>query len=103
MLKGLKSVDLKIIQNVSLPAKMEKIYSMRKLVGLQLFWSGTPTFSSGTPTFCQMGVLNSCFQNPSESSAIAPCPKDKQSIEVIIVPQTGKSCEFKIVPAPSLL
>ena len=29
---------------------------------------GTPTFSSGTPTFCQMGVLNSCFQNPSESS-----------------------------------
>ena len=47
---------------------MEKIYSMHKLVRLQLFWSGTPTFSSGTPTFCQMGVLNSCFQNPSESS-----------------------------------
>ena len=41
---------------------------MRKLVGLQLFRSGTPTFSIGTPTFCQMGVLNSCFQNPSESS-----------------------------------
>ena len=38
---------------------MEKIYGMHKLVGLQLFWSGTPTFSSGTPTFCQMGVLNS--------------------------------------------
>ena len=48
---------------------MEKIYGTHKLVGLQLFWSGTPTFSSGTPTFCQMGVLNSCFQNPSESSA----------------------------------
>ena len=47
---------------------MEKIYGMHKLVGLQLFWTGTPTFSSGTPTFCQMGVLNSCFQNPSESS-----------------------------------
>ena len=47
---------------------MEKIYGMHKLVGLQLFWSGAPTFSSGTPTFCQMGVLNSCFQNPSESS-----------------------------------
>ena len=47
---------------------MEKIYSMHKLVGLQLFLSGTPIFSSGTPTFCQMGVLNSCFQNPSESS-----------------------------------
>ena len=29
---------------------------------------GLPFFSSGTPTFCQMGVLNSCFQNPSESS-----------------------------------
>ena len=48
---------------------MEKIYGMHKLVGLQLFWCGTLTFSSGTPTFCQMGVLNSCFQNPSESSA----------------------------------
>ena len=54
---------------------MEKIYSMHELEGLQLFWSGTltfwggtPTFSSGTPTFCQIGVLNSCFQNPSESS-----------------------------------
>ena len=50
---------------------MEKIYGMHKLVGLQLFWSGTPTFSSGTPTFCQMGVLNSCFQNPSESSGFS--------------------------------
>ena len=48
---------------------MEKIYGMHKLVGLQLFWSGTPTFSIGTPTFCQMGVLNFCFQNTSESSA----------------------------------
>ena len=47
---------------------MEKIYSMHRLVGLHLFLSGTPTFSSGTPTFCQMGVLNSCFHNPSESS-----------------------------------
>ena len=47
---------------------MEKLYGMHKLVGLQLFWSRTPNFSSGTPTFCQMGVLNSCFQNPSESS-----------------------------------
>ena len=42
---------------------------MQKMVGLHFFLSGTPTFSSGTPTFCQMGVLNSCFQNPSESSA----------------------------------
>ena len=67
----LNSVDLKTIQNVSLPAKMEKIYGMHKEVGLQLFWSGTPTFSSGTPTFCQMGVLNSCFQNPSESSGVS--------------------------------
>ena len=67
MLKGLKSVNLKTIQMYHL-TKMEKIYRMHKLVGLQLFLSGTPTFSSGTPTFCQMGVLNSCFQNPSESS-----------------------------------
>ena len=57
--------------NVSLPAKLEKIYGMPKLVGLHLFWSRTPTFSSGTPTFCQMGVLNSCFQNPSESSELS--------------------------------
>ena len=69
MLKGLKSCSgSKHYSNVSPPAKMEKIYGMHKLVGLQLFCSGTPTFSSGTPTFCQMGVLNSCFQNPSESS-----------------------------------
>ena len=54
---------------------MEKIYGMHKLVGLQLFWSRTPTFSSGTPTFCQMGVLNSCFQNPSESSGPDPPSK----------------------------
>ena len=54
---------------------MEKIYGKHKLVGLQLFLSGTPTFSSGTPTFCQMGVLNSCFQNPSESS-VSVCQID---------------------------
>ena len=59
MLKGLKSVDLKIIQKHHFQLKWE--YGMHKLVGLQLF-------SSGTPTFCQMGVLNSCLQNSSESS-----------------------------------
>ena len=47
---------------------MGTIYCIHKLVGLQLFGVGLPLFSSGTPTFCQMGVLNSCFQNPSESS-----------------------------------
>ena len=56
---------------------MEKIYGMQKLVGLQPFLSGTPTFSSGTPTFCQMGVLNSCFQNPSESSGTLHLSKTK--------------------------
>ena len=63
---------------------MEKIYGMHKLVGLQLFWSRTPTFSSGTPTFCQMGVLNSCFQNPSESSALANSedPDERQQNEM---------------------
>ena len=52
------------------------IHGMHKLVGSNFFWSGAPTFfgvglplfHSGTPTFCQMGVLNFCFQNPSESS-----------------------------------
>ena len=38
--------------------------------GTPTFSSGTPTFSSGTPTFGQMGVLNSRFQNPSESSGV---------------------------------
>ena len=41
---------------------------MREFVGLPLFRMGLPIFSSGTPTFCKMGVLNSCFWNPSESS-----------------------------------
>ena len=34
--------------------------AFHKLVGIR--------FSSGTLTFCQMGVLNSCFQNPSSGS-----------------------------------
>ena len=75
MLKGLKSVDLKIIQMYHFRLKWKRYMQYTNWwdsnffgVGLQLFWSGTPTFSSGTPTFCQMGVLNSCFQNPSESS-----------------------------------
>ena len=68
MLKGSKSVDLKNYSNVSLPAKMENIYGMDKLVGLPTFLEWDSTFSSGTPTFCQMGVLNSCFQNTCESS-----------------------------------
>ena len=63
---------------------MEKIYGMHKLVGHQLFWSGTPTFSSGTPTFCQMGVLNSCFQNPSESSAIAVSHEKPGSVKPLL-------------------
>ena len=65
-----KISQFKNYSNVSLPAKMEKIYFMHKLVGLQLFKSGTRTFSIGT-TFCQMGVLNSCVQNPSESSVLS--------------------------------
>ena len=44
---------------------MGKIYGSRyaRIGGTQTFWSGNPTF-------CQMGVLNSCFQNPSESSVL---------------------------------
>ena len=37
MLKGLISVLSKNYSNVSLPAKMEKIYGMHKLVGLPTF------------------------------------------------------------------
>ena len=69
---------------------MEKIYGMHKLVGLQLFWSRTPNFSSGTPTFCQMGVLNSCFQNSSESS-----DRDDYSISIFFM---GRAVE---IPCPT--
>ena len=68
MLKGLKSVDLEIIQMYHFGLKWKRYTVCTNMVGLQLFKSGTPTFSIGTPTFCKMGVLNSCFQNPSESS-----------------------------------
>ena len=70
MLKGLKSVDLKIIQMYYFWLKWKRYTVCANWWDSQLFWSGTPTFSSGTPTFRQMGVLNSCFQNPSESSGL---------------------------------
>ena len=45
MLKGLNSVNLRIISNGALPAKIEKIYSMHKLVGLPTFFGvGLPLF-----------------------------------------------------------
>ena len=44
MLKGLKSVFINY-SNVSLPAKMEKIYGMHKLVGLPLFPVGLLLFA----------------------------------------------------------
>ena len=69
MLKGLKSVNLKIIQMHHFRLKLKR-YTYAQNGGTPTFLSGTPTFSSGTPTFCQMGVLNSCFQNPSESSVL---------------------------------
>ena len=68
MLKGLKSVDLIIIQMYHFRLKWKRYTVCKKWWDSNFFWSGTPTFSSGTPTFGQMGVLNSCFQNPSESS-----------------------------------
>ena len=42
---------------------------MEKIFGIYTNWWDSKFFS-GTPTFCQMGVLNSCFQNPSESSGL---------------------------------
>ena len=70
MLKGLKSVDLKIIQMYHFRLKWKRYTVCTNWWDSQLVWSKTPTFPSGTPTFCQMGVLNSCFQNPSESSEL---------------------------------
>ena len=68
MLKGLRSVNLKIIQMFHFWLKWKRYTVYAQIDGTPTFLSGTPIFSSGTPTFCQMGVLNSCFQNPSESS-----------------------------------
>ena len=68
MLKGLKLVNLKIIQMYHFRLKWKRYTVCTNWWGSNFFLSGTPTSSSGTPTFCQMGVLNSCFQNPSESS-----------------------------------
>ena len=48
VLKGLKSVDLRIIQMYHFRLKMGKIYGMQDLVGLPTFWSETLTFYSGT-------------------------------------------------------
>ena len=67
---------------------------MHKVVGLQLFWSWTPTFSSGTPTFCQMGVLNSCFQNPSESS-VNPSHVDFQGLIITAFISVSLTLIFK--------
>ena len=67
MLKGLKSDDLKIIQMSHFRLKW-KIIRYAQIDGTPTFLEWDSHFSSGTPIFCQMGVLNSCFQNPSESS-----------------------------------
>ena len=66
----LKISPSKNYPNVSLPAKMGKIYDSMyaQIGGTPTFWSWTTTFSSGTPTFCQMVVLNSRFQKSIESS-----------------------------------
>ena len=59
-----------IIQMYHLRLKWER-YMVCTIGGTFNFleWAKDPTFSRGTPTFCQMGVLNACFQNPSEISA----------------------------------
>ena len=76
MLKGLKSVDLKIIQMYHFRLKWKRYMVCANWWDFNFFWSRTPTFSRRTPTFCQMGVLNSCFQNPSESSGSGVKNKD---------------------------
>ena len=68
MLKGLKSVDLKIIQMYYFLLKWKRYtvsYGMHKLVGLQLFWSGTPTFSSGTSSLDKQRI---CINTQLKSS-----------------------------------
>ena len=81
---------------------MEKIYSMQTLVGLQLFGGGTPTFSSGTPTCCQMGVLNSCFQNPSESSVVPSFLDGSSSFLEIIRPTIEARMSLNLDKIPYL-
>ena len=64
MLKGLKSVDLIIIQMYHFQLKWKRYMVCTnwwdsKFLEWDLHFL---SFSSGTPTFCQMGVLNSCFK-----------------------------------------
>ena len=68
MLKGLKSVDLRIIQMYHFRLKWKRYTVCTKWWDSNFFGVGLPLFTVGLLTFCQMGVLNSCFQNPSESS-----------------------------------
>ena len=70
MIKGLKSVDLNIIQMYHFCLKWKRYTVCTNWWDSNFLEVGLPTFSSGTPTFFQMGVPNSCFQNPSESSGV---------------------------------
>ena len=74
MVKGLKSVNLKMIQMYHFRLKWKRYrkdirYAQIGKTPTFLEWDSH--FSSGTPTFYQMVVLNSCLQNPSESSVMA--------------------------------
>ena len=55
VLKGLKSVHLRIIQMYHFRLKWERYTVCTS-------WWDSNFLPDGTPTFCQMGVLNSCFQ-----------------------------------------
>ena len=69
MLKGLKSVDLKIIQMYHFRLKWNRYTVCTNWRDSKFFGVGFPLFPMGLSLF-GMGVLNSCFQNPRESSDV---------------------------------
>ena len=64
-LKGLKSVSLKIIQMYHFRLKWKRYTVCTNWWDSNFFGVGLPLFPVGL-----MGVLNSCFQNPSENSVL---------------------------------
>ena len=68
LIKGLKSVDVKIIQLYRFRLKWKRYTVCTNWWDSNFFGVGLPAFPVGLLLFCQMGVLNSCFQNLSESS-----------------------------------
>ena len=65
-----------VVQTMSLNIKFSYLAENSK------FSRSNSYFSILTPTFLRDGFLNSCFQNPSENSAVYPCKPQFYYIKV---------------------